>query len=579
MILQSLKDLALREQLLAQPGFQPKEVAWVITLDEGGSFLGLTSTVTGGGGKIKPRAKKMLIPRQSGRTSGAEAEFLVDKSEYVLGIEPDNKRDRADLEERRELFATKVRTAAEKTGDPGLAAVCKFLSSRDEVSRCVGKLGAEYKSNDLFAFSLAGAGGVPVHLSMAATQYWAEGRKLQEGGYQQCLVCGAEAPPVEKHPPIRVPGGSTSGVALVSFNSDAFESLGLERNGNASVCRDCAEAYTTALNRCLDNAYPSPVEEGRILGRRNLRLSQDTTAVFWGEKDGELLDLFAAILDGSDQDAVRALFGSPYHGRPLTIDSSGFYALILSGAQGRATLRGTHLGTVEAVAGNLRRYFDELAVSPSGPLPLWRLLRSLVLSGDLENLPPGLAGSFFLCAISGAVFPRWLFTAALSRARAEGERPVPYERAALIKAFLNRNLRKEITVALSKDNTDPGYRLGRLFAVLENLQGRAIKNASATITDRFYGAASTRPQSVFVRLLHMAQHHAAKLDGGIFHQRLIAEILSAVPAIPATLSLEQQGMFAVGYYHQREDLWKKRDGPEQKEEQSDGTNLEEGENQ
>ena len=560
MILQSLRDLALREHLLELPDFEPKEVAWVITVGDGGEFLGLSNTVAEAEPKGKPRRKKMLIPRQSGRTSGREAEFLVDKSEYVLGVEPNNGRDSEELEKRRALFAAQVAAAAEATRAASLVAVRDFLASPEEMQKCVAELGTNYKSNDLFAFSHADANGSPVHLDPAARQFWSEQRRPRASEVQQCLVCGDLRARVDKHPSIkRVPGGSTSGVALISFNAEAFESLGLQRNENAPVCRDCADAYTTALNRCLDNAYPSPVEEGKVLGRRNIRLSENTAAVFWGEKEGDLADLFADMLEGRNQDAVRALFGSPYKGRPLTLDSSRFFALILSGGQGRAILRGTHVGTVAETAENLRKYFEEIDISPPRPAPLNRLLASVALIGDLENLPPDLAGLFFVAAISGAKFPRWLLTAALNRARAERKMPVPRERAALIKAFLTRNLRKEIKVALDKDSPEPGYRLGRLFAVLENLQGRAIRNPSATITDRFYGAASTRPQSVFVRLLHMAQHHAGKLDGGVFHQRLIAEILSGVPAIPATLNLEQQGLFALGYYHQRQALWAKKE--------------------
>jgi CRISPR-associated protein Csd1 len=206
---------------------------------------------------------------------------------------------------------------------------------------------------------------------------------------------------------------------------------------------------------------------------------------------------------------------------------------------------------------NMRAYFESIDVGAEQPLPLFILLRGLVLQGKTENLPPGLASGVFLAIVFGLKFPQTLLARAVERCRAE--RKVTRERAAALRAYLIRNLRWEVNVGLDKENNRPGYRLGRLMAVLERVQGAAQNNPNKTIVDRYYGAASTRPATVFPRLVALAQHHVAKLTGGltVFYQKQLGEVMDSLSSFPATLSLEEQGLFALGYYHQRQEFYKK----------------------
>jgi CRISPR-associated protein Csd1 len=190
-------------------------------------------------------------------------------------------------------------------------------------------------------------------------------------------------------------------------------------------------------------------------------------------------------------------------------------------------------------------------------LQLRRLMESLVFQGKAENLPPGLATEIFWAALFGGDFPQTALARAIERCKAEQR--VSRERAALLKAYLIRNLGLEITVGLDKENVRPGYRLGRLMAVLERLQGAAQNNPNKTIVDRYYGAASTRPGVVFPRLIGMAVHHLAKLASAGFYQKLLGEVMDGIEAFPATLRLEDQGLFALGYYHQRQEFFKKKE--------------------
>ncbi len=192
-------------------------------------------------------------------------------------------------------------------------------------------------------------------------------------------------------------------------------------------------------------------------------------------------------------------------------------------------------------------------------LPLWLLLRSTALLGKSENVPPNLAGDVIRCILEGLPYPQTLLASAVRRIRAEQE--VTYPRAALIKAYLNRlNPTENLAVSLDLENSNTGYRLGRLFAVLEKIQEEAQPGINATIRDRYYGAASATPVTVFSTLLKLKNHHLSKLDnkGRVSNfEKLLGEIMGGIVDFPAHLPLADQGRFAIGYYHQRQDFFKK----------------------
>lgn len=561
MILESLCDLVRREHLLADPDYEPKPVAGFFAIADGGKFVGFVSTMNAEGGK-KARGKTMQIPRRAGRTSAATADFLVDKSEYVLGIQPDDvakPRKPEELAARMGLFRDSVRRAFDATGVPALLALSDFLGNEEERGQAAAQLSASgYSANDLFAFEYRGEF---IHEVPELRKYFSESRRPANENGVQCLICGLVAAPVEKHPAVRVPGGTTSGIAMVSFNSDAFESFGLERNENAPVCRNCTDGYTTALNRLLSDRYPDPKNPGIPLGKQFVRLSPDTTAVFWSSEPSEVLNLFADYFEAPTEETVRELFEAPYKGRMPLSPSNRFYCLILTGAQGRAILRGMHTGTVAEAEENIRGWFSSVDVGSGQPLPLWRLMSSIVLQGKRENLPPGLTADVFAAIILGRQFPQTLLARAIARCIAE--RTVTRERAALVRGYLTRKrIERSSKVGLDKENPDAGYRLGRLLAVLERVQSEAQNNPSKTIVDRYYGSASTRPAVIFPKLVGLGQHHLAKLKQhrDTYFQKLLGEIADGIAApMPSTLRLEEQGQFALGYYHQRQEFFKTRE--------------------
>jgi CRISPR-associated protein Csd1 len=575
MILEELKKLAEREHLLADEGYGPQKVHSTIAIDRDGNFQGLQSQMTNvsrGKGKPKPQPKMLSMPSPEGRrTSGDLSNFLYDKSDYVFGI---GDADVEKLANRKRLFRELVHKALQDTDDEGLLAVSRFLERFDRNEIKI-HFPPDEEAGAVYAFQDIDDPASHISDRPAVAAWWRSRRAVSGGEEGTCIVCGQTAPIVRVHPEIKnVPNGNPAGVALVSFNAPAFTSFGFSDDTsyrNAPFCRGCADAYTRALNRLLSPAFPDPKNPGDFLPIGNYRLSNDTAAVFWSS-DQKISAFFGPALNG-DPDAVTAVYSAPWSGSRPSNDTPRFFSLILSGAQGRAVLRSSFASTMAEVVANLRRYFDDIDLVPmyaSEPTvtPLFLIIRSLQAPGARSTVASMLAQQVYEAAVRGARYPPSLLDAALRRLRAGEDFSRP--RIAIIKAALNARFRsdttkpwKEITMALDPENKEPGYRLGRLFAVLERLQGDAINSPNATIVDRYFGAACATPAVVFPRLMKMAQHHAAKSVRGDWYQRQIQDVvngLDAANAFPSTLPIEQQGLFSVGYYHQRADLFTSKKG-------------------
>jgi len=600
MILQALYQLAETEGLMEDPDYEWKPVAWLVRVSSGGRILGIVGThyiPPEQQQKKNPKsiANNFKLPREKAVTSGDRAFLLFGKSEYVFGEDPAKERPAEKLTSRFALFRQCVKDCLDATGDEGVHAIWTALEDIAAGNQKV-SLPEKYASNDLFAFIYAPDVDKLVSDRGSVRAYWKERRTMKTLGEarNQCLVSGDPfGQAVGNFPPVkRVPGATTSGVALVSFNSRAFESYGWNGNENAPISRDAAETCATALNRLLHPAYPDPQQCGQTLPKRNLRLSADTAVCFWSaeKSDQEFCSAFSGLLE-ANPDEVGGLYHSIWRGKPLQIeDPSAFYALTITGTQGRVIVRDWFESTVVRVAGNLAAHFADLDIVRNTPkpkerhlppqIPLTLLLRSLAPEGDGEKIPAPLIGQLVEAALKGTPYPFSVLQRALVRMRAEIGRDDWTDlnrrdaRVALIKAVLNRRKRffpqtthyKEVQRDMDPNNTSEGYTLGRLMAVLERIQQAAHEDINASVVDRYFSAASATPKSVFVRLLKNSRHHVRKgrddaQSGGIVFllDKLVDELADrfdpATNGFPAHLDLEQQGLFVLGYHQMRRWLW------------------------
>jgi CRISPR-associated protein Csd1 len=555
-------------------GTSVENIAFALVLGEDGTLRGVEDLREQDGKKLRPR--KIPVPAAVTRTSGVKANFLWDKASYVFGADGDGSSEQN--RQRFKAFNDLLHTVGKDIDDPGFSAVGRFLQGwnceRSEETIARYQSWEDICSANL-VFRLDGTRGF-IHDRQAVQRQWLKyGQSKTDAPLVQCLITGEQDTPLARvHTPIKgVRGGQTSGGYIVSFNASAFVSYNQDK---ASVAETSAFAYTTALNSLLSGDRRQKITIG------------DATYVFWAACSTPVESIFADLFDppqetentSTTQDdqqttgQIRGLLKAIRDGRKATDFLPGldediqFFILGLSPNAARLSIRfweANSLGTLLERVGkhykqmNVVRQYDS---EPEFP-PLWRLLCQTASLGKTENISPVLAGGMTRAILTGALYPQNLLPVVLERIRAEHN--VTYFRAALIKAYLLRNKRMEVSVSLDLTRTDRPYLLGRLFAVLEKAQEDAIPGANATIKDRYLASAAATPAQVFHMLLKNSANHIAKLKkdqekkGRAFHYDLMTqEIISGFSDYPKTMKAEEQGLFMIGYYHQRKDFYTKK---------------------
>jgi CRISPR-associated protein Csd1 len=580
MILQSLNDLYSRlaadpDYEIAPPGFSPQKISFRVVLRPDGSLFAIEDGRSANA-KGKLMTTVMQVPGEAKPSgSGINPCFLWDNQTYLLGLQPEDKKESFGRE-RFDAFRKLHLDAEQEVDDEQLSMVCRFLelwNPADIASHAVlNEVGTGFG-----VFQIQGEKRC-VHESQPMLDWW---NRKQEGGESgppaQCLISGKTEPIARLHPKIKgVTDAQSSGASLVSFNARAYDSYGKEQSFNSPVGEDAAFRYGTALNSLLT---------GPKSHKHRLRVG-DTTTVFWTDAQDEKLmeDCFADLIGGGSN-VLAGVQDEQQRGRLERLlkairDGSnfadfgdelkaGFYILGLAPNAARLSVRFFHRSSVAELLRHLHehqrcfamiREFTEMTGKrpPDPEFPaIWQILRETARVSD--EIPPLLAGALTRAIIEGGNYPEALFTAIVRRIHAD--RSIHYLRAAMLRAVLVRNHKLEIPIMLDPKNNEPAYRLGRLFSALEKTQEDALGGVNAGIRDRFYSAASATPGSVFPRLLRTYQHHLAKLAGGlkVRREQLIQEILDPVKDFPAQLNLRRQGLFAIGYYHQRKDFFTKKE--------------------
>ena len=544
-------------------GFSSQKIHFALMLNREGKLLQVLDMRETQGKRLLP--KQMTVPEVVIKSVNIAANFMWDNAGYVLGADNKGKPERS--METFEAFKKLHHDIGDEVDDEGTVAVLRFLDSWNPANSQELEYWDDMVAGANLVFQLDGEFGY-VHDRPKVKNAWLKHYSENSSTVvATCLVCGEKKPIARLHPKIKgVRGAQTSGASIVSFTPDAFKSYGKKQSFNAPVSEDITFNYTTALNHLL-----------RFDSRQKIQIG-DAATVFWTERDSPVEGFMGLILnpqdDSGDLKEVRDFLEAVRDGKrlPDNIDDTDmkFYILGLSPNASRLSVRFWHVSTVGDISAKIGQHFRDLSLirnydsDPEFP-GMWQLLRETAVLRKSENISPVLSGSIIRSIMTGAAYPQSLMTAIIGRIRADQE--INYLRAAMIKSCLVRKYRinqisKEVTMALDKESTNIAYRLGRLFAVLEKAQRDAIPGANTTIKDSFYGAASATPRTVFPRLIRLAQHHIQKAEYGRNTDKMIEGIMQDIQAFPAHLSLDDQGLFAIGYYHQRKDFYTKSDKKE-----------------
>jgi CRISPR-associated protein Csd1 len=551
-------------------GYSSEKIGFLISLNADGSVAHVVDLREGEG--KKKQAKILAVPASFKRPGiTPRAFFLWDNTAYVLGISAN---DAKGCEPRRLAFLNLHLELLKGTNDIGLTALRMFLTNwtPDDFVR-FGWPEEMKDQNIIFALESERRQQF-LHERSAAKSIWARASAEGEKPEAICLVNGERSAVARLHPAIKgVWGGQVAGGSIVSFNLDAFTSYGHEQGDNAPVSEAAAFAYTTALNRFLERDSGHRIQIG------------DASTVFWADSSSKELaeaaeSLFVQFWDPVAEDAadtkrvgitLEQIRQGRHHLSDIEPDlATGvrFYVLGLAPNAARLSIRFYFEDNFGKLTENYQKFLSDMRIEPpprDDYPPLWKYLSELAVLGKRENVPPNLAGEWMRSILTGSHYPMTLLSSVLMRIRADGE--VNALRVGILKSVLIRNLKKEAPVALDPENRNRGYVLGRLFATYEQIQSAALgSRVNATVKDKFYGSASAQPRKVFAMLESGSANHLSKVGKQkpgykVTLEKTVSGIMDIMEPgkdpFPASLSAEEQALFGLGYYHQRNEFFKK----------------------
>ena len=562
-----------------RPGWSKAKVSFALRLDEEGKVVQVHDLR-----KEEQRGKKNVIvpkeywvPEQSKRASGIVPQFLCDNSTYLLGVDTKGKPERSEkcfqaaAELHREILSgcsSEMAAAIKKfftNWHPGKISSCAVL--QDDLEEIM-------QSSNLI-FMLGDRMSIEDEEIRSAWQMYCD----QQDGTEkmQCLVTGKVSPIARLHPSIKgVRNAQSSGASLVSFNAPAYESYGHD-NGqglNAPISEYAAFAYTTALNALLADS-------------NHVKVFGDTTLVYWAEQDSETYqDCFGGfclqdenIMEDRDLAYIFSCLkkDEPINYQGVDIDySNKFYILGLSPNAARLSVRFFLQSDFGSILRNAAKHIENMEIvrppKKKKHIPLWMMLAATVSPKSKDKAAsPLLSGAVLKAILTGSRYPASIFQYVMLRIRSEQDDTeaslptykITYERCAIIKAYLCRNGKRGITVALNEDEKDVAYVLGRIFAVWEHIQEEANKGINATIKDRYFDSACATPARIFPILQKLSGHHLRKLEDGkkVYFEKQLTSLMGKIDAgaIPDILALKEQGMFVLGYYHQVQARYTKKE--------------------
>lgn len=587
------------ESDIAPPGYSAIGISFALNISAKGELLDVLPLFeqVQRGKKMEEKPRRMIVPEQVKRAVNISANYLWDNCVYVLGISDKEAKDPEYNVKRFEAFRQRHTELLSKVDSPAAKAVIAFLDKYDhskarEHPKIAPHLESILKGGNL-VFMLDGKF---VHDDPAIRQAWELYKSSSDAISGQCLITGEVAPIARLHPAFSIRGATPTGASLISFNERAYESYNRFKGQglNSPVSEKAAFAYATTLKYLLS---PSNENKKFYIG--------DTTVVYWAESEKkEYARAFLGLCEPEEVEISAEDEAKPTRDkkaekkirkvaekvkRVQALDTKKlldgleenprFYVLGLAPNAARVSVRFFHSDPFDKVVAKIMQHYKDLEIIKEFEdqhtyLTIQDILKETVSpKASDQSAAPLLAGSVFRAILENTPYPAALFNSIINRVRADQDdkfsKKINYARAAILKAYLLRKYRNQpenkiqevLVMSLNEQSTIPAYLLGRLFAVLEKVQQEAIGDVNASIKDRYFTSACASPASVFPILLRLSQHHISKV-GAYYHDKRIEDILNKLDVennpMPSRLSLDEQGVFMLGYYHQRKDLWTSR---------------------
>lgn len=578
MILQALvryyEDLLEKGQI-PQPGWGTEKVSFQLNINSQGKLLDMVSLkreVDSGKKKVMvPR--DMPVPQRVKRASGVNANFLCDNSSYVFGIDEKGKPERS--LQCFQAFRKLHHEILDSINSEIARGILLFLDSWEP------QKAKEYECIISHWKDLMKGANILLYVEGISSVQDAEIRTGWQKYYESsggnadciCMVTGKKSKTAILHPVIKgIYGAQAMGTSLVSYNAPAFCSYGKEQGRNASVGEYAAAAYGAALNHLLND-------------REHVRTIGDTTVVCWAEGGEEKYQdaALAAFMGESVQNKISeadiyAILKAALQGNPLDMEEVNFdmnrpfYILGLAPNAARLSVRFFYQDSFGNLLKNVAKHYERMAIikpvkDPFERLPVWKMLQETVNQNTKDKSPsPQMAADTMKAILSDTYYPDSLVNGVMLRVRAEHN--ITRGRAAIIKAFYLKNINSKcpeevLQMQLNEESTNIPYNLGRLFAVLEHIQQEANPGINATIKDKYFNTAASTPSHIFPLLINLSQKHLKKIkepNKKVYFEKNMQSIVEKLgEKFPDRMTLPEQGSFQLGYYHQTQKRYQKKE--------------------
>lgn len=575
-MLNQLIEYARREGLDPEPGFTTRTVRWLVEISNEGRLINLLPL-----GNEKKGEQISKCPEMHNMNAGGRAHFLVETLQTIALFCKPNESQRKILaaQGKQKFFKEMIQEAANSANV--LQPVATFLSDEDQLNTLRDRLTKEKaKPTDWMRWHIGGADPLRqasvldwwrrwrnTDLGKGKEEVGKKRKKTAQGGAPEGMICflsGEYLTPLATQPKITGlsgVGGLGTGAVMVGFDKAAFCSLGLEQAGNAAMGERSVRGYVDALNHLIKN---------------HSRKLANALVVHWFKEavrpdDDPLSFLYdpPELTEAAAQSSARDILESLRSGQRHVPTNNLYFAMTVSGASGRVMVRDWMEGSFEELVARIEQWFSDLEIAAQDGggiardpkfnnvcLAMIRYDKSKSYLDNLKQLPAPVATRLWRVALAGLPIPQPFLAQALGRLRSDlvDDKNFNHARMGLMKAyFIRKGGNHNMSAYLNKEHPEPAYQCGRLLAMLAGLQWAALGDVGAGVVQRYYVAASQTPGLTFGRLVANAKNHLGKLevDLAYWYENQIAEIMSRIQdSIPATLGLEGQGLFALGYYQQ-----------------------------